>query len=58
MQTIKKLADLLNVSADDLLGLNQEPTTIAAHFDGDDITEDELDEIRQFAEFVKNRKKS
>ena len=32
--------------------------TIAAHFDGDDFTEDELDEIRQFAEFVKNRKKS
>ena len=58
VQTIKKLADLLNVSADDLLGLNQEPTTIAAHFDGDDFTEDELDEIRQFAEFVKNRKKS
>ena len=23
---------------------------------GDDYTEDELDEIRQFAEFVKNRK--
>ena len=58
VQTIKKLADLLNVSADDLLGLNQEPTTIAAHFDGDNFTEDELDEIRQFAEFVKNRKKS
>lgn len=32
-------------------------TTIAAHFDGDEFTEDELDEIRQFAEFVKNRKK-
>lgn len=31
-------------------------TTIAAHFTGDDYTEDELDEIRQFAEFVKNRK--
>ena len=37
---------------------NYQPTTIAAHFDGDDFTEDELDEIRQFAEFVKNRKKS
>lgn len=34
-----------------------EPTTIAAHFDGDDYTEDELDEIRQFAEFVKNKRK-
>lgn len=35
----------------------QEPTTIAAHFDGSEYTEDELDEIRQFAEFVKNKRK-
>ena len=34
-----------------------EPITIAAHFDGNEYTEDELDEIRQFAEFVKNRSK-
>ncbi|OUO25980.1 hypothetical protein [Eubacterium sp. An3] len=32
-------------------------TTLAAHFDGDEYTEEELEEIRQFAEFVKNRKK-
>lgn len=57
VQTIKKIADTLNVSADDLLGLNEQPTTIAAHFDGDEYTEDELEEIRQFAAFVKNRKK-
>ena len=35
----------------------QESTTIAAHFDGSEYTEDELDEIRQFAEFVKNKRK-
>ena len=34
-----------------------EPTTLAAHFDGDDYTESELDEICQFAEFVKNKRK-
>lgn len=56
VQTIKKIADLLCVSADELLGLSTEPQTIAAHFIGDDYTESELDEIRQFAEFVKNRK--
>lgn len=33
------------------------PTTIAAHFDGDEFTEDELEEIRKFAEFVKSRRK-
>ncbi len=34
-----------------------EPTTLAAHFDGEEYTEDELDEIRQFAQFVKNKRK-
>lgn len=56
VQTIKKIADVLCVSADELLGLSTELQTIAAHFTGDDYTEDELNEIRQFAEFVKNRK--
>ncbi len=57
VQTIKKIADVLNVSADDLLGLNDESVTIAAHFDGDEYTEDELDEIKAFAEFVKSKRK-
>lgn len=58
VQTIKKLANVLDVSADELLGIDTEPTTLAAHFEGDEYTEDELDEIRQFAEFVKNKRKS
>jgi len=29
---------------------------MAAHFDGTEYTEEELEEIRQFAEFVKKRK--
>lgn len=32
-------------------------TTLAAQFDGDEYTEEELEEIRQFAAFVKKRKK-
>lgn len=56
VMTIKKIADVLTVSADCLLGL-EEPTTIAAHFDGDEFTESELEEIKQFAEFVKNKRK-
>lgn len=35
----------------------EEPTTIAAHFDGDDYTEEEMDEILKFAEFVKAKRK-
>lgn len=34
-----------------------ETTTLAAHFDGDEYTEDELEEIRKFAEFVKSKRK-
>ena len=57
VQTIKKIADFLNVSADELLGIDDEPQTIAAHFDGDEYTEDELEEIRNFAAFVKSKRK-
>lgn len=33
-------------------------TTMAAHFDGNEFTEAELDDIRAYAEFVKNRRNS
>ena len=56
VDTIKKIASALNVSADTLLGIDEEPTTLAAHFDGEEYTESELNEIRQFAEFVKGRR--
>lgn len=56
VQTIKKIADTLHTSADELLGLDEEPTTLAAHFDGNEFTEDELNEIKAFAEFVKSKR--
>ena len=57
VQTIKKIADVLNTSADELLGIDDEPQTIAAHFDGDEYTEDELKRIKEFAAFVKSSRK-
>ena len=33
------------------------PQTIAAHFDGNEYTESELEEIRNFAAFVKSKRK-
>lgn len=57
-----KICNALGISADELEKMvndnSYKPTTIAAHFDGDEYTEEELDEIRQFAEFVKNKRKS
>lgn len=35
---------------------DSKPETIAAHFNGDEYTEEELEQIRQFAEFVKSKR--
>lgn len=52
-----KIAKTLGVNTEYFSDLAEEPGTIAAHFDGDEFTEEELEEIKQFAEFVKNRRK-
>ena len=57
VQTIKRIADALNTSADELLGINEQPHTIAAHFDGNEYTEEELNKIKEFAAFVKANRK-
>lgn len=59
LSTLKKLSSYLGCSIDYLADDNNQNkiSTIAAHFDGNDYTEDELEEIRQFAEFVKNKRK-
>lgn len=56
LETLKSIARVLGLTLNDFDD-NNAPTTLAAHFDGDEYTEDELDEIRQFAEFVKNKRK-
>ena len=44
------------VDGDIVYSNKQGSTTLAAHFDGEEYTEDELKEIRQFAEFVKGKR--
>ena len=57
-----KICHALGISTDDLekmvSDISYRPATLAAHFDEKEYTEDELAEIRQFAEFVKKRKKT
>lgn len=62
-ETLESIADYFNVDIDYLLGRTTKttkivvPNTLAAHFDGDEYTEEELEEIYNFAEFVKNKRK-
>ena len=56
LSTLKKLSAYFDCSID-FLADEEVPSTLAAHFDCAEYTEDELDEIRQFAEFVKNERK-
>ena len=37
--------------------LNEQPQTIAAHFDGNEYTEEEIKKINEFAAFVKTQRK-
>lgn len=56
-----KICNALGISADELekkvADNNYEPTTIAAHFDGTEYTEEQLDRIKEFAKFIKQENK-
>lgn len=56
IETIVKIANYLNVTSDYLLGRTNVRTpieTIAAHHEGEEWTEEELEEIERFKEFVR-----
>lgn len=55
LETLKAIARVLGLTLNDFDDIPYS-STIAAHFDGDEFTEDELDDIRAYAEFVKNRR--
>lgn len=61
ISNVLKITKALNINAEKLVDgeivSTIEPMTAAAHFDGDDFTADEWDDIRAYAEFVKNRRK-
>ncbi|WP_040981015.1 helix-turn-helix domain-containing protein [Oceanobacillus jeddahense] len=59
---LQAVADYFDVSVDYLLGRTDvkrytEPETIAAHHDGEDWTEEELEELERFKEFVRSKRK-
>lgn len=62
-EVLETIADYFNVNIDYLLGRTSKttkvinPNTLAAHFDGNEYTEDELNRIKEFAAFVKSSRK-
>lgn len=56
-----KICNALGISADELekkvADNNYELATLAAHFDGDEYTEEQLDRIKEFAKFIKQENK-
>ena len=55
-ETLEAIADFFNVDMDYLIGRSTQITTIAAHHDGEDWTEEELDEIETFKKFVLSKR--
>lgn len=59
IDTLFRICKIFGVTVNDMYGMSspEQPTTIAAHFDGDEYTEEELDKIKEFAAFVKSTRK-
>lgn len=54
-ETVKAVCKALNISLADLDDYEaNEHHTIAAHFDGDEFTEEQLERIKAFAAFIKS----
>lgn len=56
---IREFAKALRTTPQELMGWDEpeKPITMAAHFDGDEYTEEELNKIKEFAAFVKANRK-
>lgn len=68
MGVVEKLADHFGINKSDLLEIKSEtdksapksqwvPETIAAHFEGKEFTDEDLDDIARFIDFVASKKR-
>ena len=56
-EALEKLARVLGVTPAYLTGWEQEhPRTLAAHFEGEEFSDEELKEIEDFVRFVKSKR--
>lgn len=55
--SIELMCKIFAISPNDIYGWSSSrPTTIAAHFEGDEFTEEEMDDINSYVEFVKSKR--
>lgn len=57
IDVLLKIADTFGVSAEYFVDDEDTPRTIAAHFDGSEYTEEELQKIKEYAAFIKSNRK-
>lgn len=55
-ETLKRIADFFDVSTDYILGRDKDIETIAAHHEDYEWTQEELEEIELFKEFMRNKR--
>lgn len=56
LETLKAISRVLGLSLNDFDDESYQPTTIAAHHEGDDYTPEEWEEIEKFKMFVKSKR--
>lgn len=59
IDTLFQVCKIFGITVNDMYDIqtDSQPTTLAAHFDGEEYTESELEEIKNFAEYVKAKRK-
>mgnify|MGYP002529275302 CR=1 FL=1 len=66
MSKVDKICEFFHIQRSDLLEdkedkeetkVNNQIMTLAAHFEGDEFTAEEMEDIKNFVEFVKNKRK-
>lgn len=53
LETLKSIARVLGLTLNDFD--DEQPNTIAAHFDGEEYTEEQIERIKEFAKFIKSQ---
>ncbi len=57
IEVLLKIADTFGVTAEYFVDEDEQPQTMAAHFDGDEYTAEELNKIKEYAAFIKSTRK-